>query len=134
MKNGLYLIAVLVSLSACSKSELSTNECDKLQDAVIGMNSSVLEKEINKLCHDLSPQSTTANDLIGHEDNINTLISRLETNCDIEAELVCYACIKTLPAQSEIKVTVNLLSGTYFKIIDISTPEDNKLSYENIHN
>lgn len=134
MKNSLILFAMLILLSACSKKEqLSTNECNNLQTAISEMNETVLEQEINELCNDLSPQSTTS-DPTGHEDNINTLISRFETNCEIEAELVCYACIKTFPAQSEIKLTVTLPSGTYVKIIDISTPDDKKLTYEGIHN
>lgn len=91
-----------------------------------------LTKQINNLCYDLSPQPTT-DDEIGHEENLNTLISRLETNCDIEAELVCNACIKTFPARSEIKVTATLLNGTYVKTIHIATPEENNLTYASIH-
>ncbi len=131
MKNVFFLLIVSFFFS-CSKDKLSKNECEDLKLAIINMDENALPKLINDLCHDLKPIPATGDDL-GHRQNINILMSRLETNCTIETELICYACIKTNPLETEIKVTVTTDTGTYASVIDIATPEADKLSYENIH-
>jgi hypothetical protein len=91
--------------------------------------SEVLTVQINYLLNDLEPESSTT-DGLGHGDNLEILIDRMTTQCDsIEAEILCYACIKTLPAQSEIAVHIDS-AGTYLsRTIDILTPDDGAMTY-----
>ena len=82
---------------------------------------------------DLFPEATN-NDAIGQSENMNLLIQRLNSQCaTMEATLLCYACIKTLPAQSEIRVLLDSLEFTVERVLDISTPDDEILNFVRIH-
>lgn len=108
-------------------------DCDNLKEGIIRLDSDIVQKEINKLLSDFKPQSTK-DDPIGHEKNINILIDRLNNNCDnCNAELFCYACIKTLPPQTEIVLEVDSSGTSINRIIDILTPADNKLQCLRVH-
>lgn len=92
-----------------------------------------MKAEINKLVTDLVP-SKTDSDPIGHKENLALLIEQLNIQCDnITAELICYACIKTGIAQSEILVTTDSLGTDINRVIDILTPDDDTLFGWAIH-
>ncbi len=88
---------------------------------------------IDDLCTTYLPQPTTM-DAIGHEKNINNLIQSINDDypCAV-ASLVCYACIETNPAISEIRIDVQIDSNNYFVVIDLFTPEDDVISFSNMH-
>ena len=69
-----------------------------------------------------------------HEKNINNLIQTINDDypCAV-ASLVCYACIETNPAISEIRIDVQIDSNNYFVVIDLFTPEDDVISFSNMH-
>ena len=82
---------------------------------------------------DLEP-SPTKDDRIGHRKNVDILINRINASCEqLSAEIICYACVLTLPAQTEIGVTVDSIGFSWSRTIDIFTPEDNILSFAGIH-
>lgn len=108
-------------------------DCNNLKTGIIEQDSEIVKSEINKLVSDLVPV-ITENDKIGHKKNINLLIERLNTQCNnISAELICYACIKTNPPQSEILVTTDSTGIEIKRVIDIMTPENAKLNCRGIH-
>jgi hypothetical protein len=134
MKNiGILLgILFLVVLSSCTKDKIESIDCELLTEALVNYNDEILKAEVDKLTIDLKPD-VGSNDIYGHSKNLNTLIDRLNTGCNIEASLFCYACIQTLPPQSEISILVDSSGTEVCRIIDISTPEDEILKFSGIH-
>ena len=118
----------MILLVGCSKNDEDNDQleidCNELKAALVNFNSEQLNFEINKLTQDLLP-SPTQSDEIGHFNNLNTLVDRINSNCpQIIATKECYACIETIPVQSEIKVMFDSLGNQIERIIDISTPSD----------
>ncbi len=65
---------------------------------------------------------------------IRKFINRINAECDnISAELICYACIKTSPPQSEILLTTDSASISVNRTLDILTSSEEKLSFVRIH-
>ena len=132
----LTLVTILViCLCACEKdSDVFNINCGSLvSGSILDKNLDIVRIEINKLTADLEP-SPTENDKIGHRQNFDILISRINTNCEqLTAHLMCYACNHTLPAQSYIGVSVDSSALAVTRIINISTPEDDVLSFAGIH-
>ena len=125
---------LLICLNGCERDDLEFNiDCDSLVEGIINMDSEAVRAEINELTVDLKP-STTADDNIGHRKNFDLLINRINTYCEeINAYMICYACIKTLPAQTEIAITVDSSGFPVTRTIDISTPDDNVLHCIRVH-
>lgn len=116
---------LLVMLIACEKKV----NCEVLSDALLQYDQEKVKTEINKLCSDLKPHGN-----IGQKENVNTLVNRLQTQCgNMDISLLCFACIETLPPQSEISVAINSSSTTVCRIIDIFIPDDDILSFRNVH-
>ncbi len=97
------------------------------------MDSDIVKSEINKLVNDLEPEKTDS-DHIGHKQNLDLLIKRLNTQCDnMTAEFICYACIETNPPQSEILVTTDSVGTAVKRVVDILTPDDDILYCVSVH-
>ena len=132
----LTLVTILViCLCACEKdSDVFNINCGSLVAGnIFNKNSDIVRNEINKLTADLEPHPTK-DDKIGHRQNFDILISRINASCEqLSAQLICYACVTTYPAQTHIGVTVDSSAIPITRIIDISTPEDNVLSFVRVH-
>ena len=130
------LLIIVSSLSSCKKildSNYYQIDNENLQKGIITYNSEIVCSEITKLLLDLKAKPS-ANDKFGQADNINKLIDRINTNCDnVTAELVCYACIYTLPPQSELKLSTDSSGVEVSRVLDILTPKDDILSCMHIH-
>jgi hypothetical protein len=139
MKNIIFLSVFTILLISCSKKDDDNDSqtlinCTNFRIALLNFDSEQLNLEINKLTLDLVP-IPIINDEIGHLNNLNELIERLNSNCkDIIATNECYACIETNPVQSEIKIELDSLGNQIERIIDISTPEDDVLVSLRMHN
>ena len=79
------------------------------------------------------PAASTTADEYGQAQNINILVQRLSQKCDITATLVCYSCIETLPAQSEIRISINQNGVTCDRTLDISVTPQHMLTYVGMH-
>jgi len=135
LKFILILFIILFS-SYCDESvntNLSVIDCENLKEGIINLNSDIVKSEIDKIAMDLKPNKSNVDS--AQIDNINILINRLNAQCkNINAELLCYSCIKTLPPQSEILVTTDSLGAEIKRVIDILTPSDSNLSCVSVHN
>lgn len=93
MKNKILIILFTILLISCSNNNDNPVEinCDNLKSALFNFDSEQLNLEINKLTQDLTPVPTPVDEL-GHSNNLNELIERLNSNCeDILATKQCYA-------------------------------------------
>jgi len=131
MKKTIYFVLILCLFIACGDNEPPAIQCEDLKQGIINNTDDLVRGVIDNLCSDLKP---TNDDVFGHKKNLNTLVQRFEDKCDVIANIFCYACIKTLPVQSEIIITFVQDSMTYSKTIDISTPDDDILFFAGMHN
>ena len=137
-KRFLLIITIMLccSFSTCKKifdTDFNQPNCENLQNGIIQSDSKTVCTEITKLLSDLHPD-TSSGDKFGHRKNLNVLVERINTSCDnVSAELLCYACIKTLPPQSEVKLSTDSSGVEIGRILDISTPEDDVLSCIRLH-
>ncbi len=134
-----FILFFVASISSCDKAVDDTEndweniDCDNLKSGIINIDSDSVRSEINKLVTDLEPVRTDS-DPIGHKENLDLLIEQLNTQCDnITVKLICYACIKTWPPQSEILVTTDSLGTDINRVVDILTPDDDTLYCLGIH-
>ena len=60
-------------------------------------------------------------------------LAQMIGGCGMTAQLACYDCIKTLPSQSEIKITLNIGGSIVEKVIDISYTPSNTMVFVHMH-
>jgi hypothetical protein len=124
-----FLLLSAILLGGCKKSSISNNACKQIKQAVVENDKELLKKEINNICAAI-PVVRTAADPDGLQNSLDILVKKLNASCGVSAESLCFFCIKTLPAQSEIRITVNAT----VRIIDISYNTDMKLVFVSMHN
>lgn len=107
--------------------------CNNLISGIINTDNTIVNSEIDKLTNGLSPKPT-ADDPLGHSANFETLLSRLNDCEQIQAELTCYGCIKTLPPISEILVKTDSSGIMIQRFIDFEANEQSNLKPIGIHN
>ncbi len=133
MKNLIYLSLFFLIISSCSNDEDDGIICHNFRTSLIFYLDDTASKEIRKLTDGLKSRPVDS-DPIGHKVNLERLIDRMNSNCSgIIATEVCYACIPTNPWISEIKVELDSAGFNILRIIDIDTPKDKKLIFNNIH-
>ncbi|WP_235291431.1 hypothetical protein [Portibacter lacus] len=133
MKNAIVLFLLTLFLLSCSKREDRVVNCANYKTALLSFDSDLLVAEMDKLTEDLLPVPIESDEL-GHHQNLKTLVSKLNSSCsEVSAEIKCYACVKTLPTQSEIKVELDSLGTEVVRVIDISTPENDPLQTLGAH-
>jgi len=131
----LLIFCTFLTLLSCEESDnIKSADPEILTEALVNLDSDALKTEMDKLTFDLKPDISSS-DSIGHSENLNKLIERLNSQSyDLDANLFCYACIKTNPLQSEISITVDSLGTEVCRIIDLLTINDRILSYRSVHN
>ena len=133
IKFVLGLFTFFFFISCNSSTEPNYFSSQDFSMGIINIDQDLAATEANKLLSDLFPK-TSSNDRYGHMENISTFINRINSECDnISAELICYACIKTYPPQSEILLTTDSASVSVNRTIDILTSSEVKLSFVRIH-
>ncbi|HZV70956.1 MAG TPA: hypothetical protein VFG10_15475 [Saprospiraceae bacterium] len=126
----LFLSGILLMTVACKDS--APKLCDALQNDLLNFNVPDIKDQLDEWLIGLHP-NPTKEDPTGHLNNLVDFINRLNEECDLEASLGCYACIKTFPAQTEIIIQVNGPGGNVQRSIDISTPESDIMTIVNVH-
>ena len=121
----LSILVLTTFLSSCRKENIS-NDCGNLKDGIATNDISKVEKAITNIITGL--QSKDYN-----ETNINALSQRMSSNCDVKVESTCFDCIKTLPSQTEIRLSVNSAGALNVKTIDLSYTPANKIIFHNMH-
>jgi hypothetical protein len=128
------LSTIFFILISCEKDgKIKNIECENFAEALIYLQSDSVKNVISKYTFDLNPNKKE-NDQFGHKENVDLLIERLNGHCDnIEVILGCYACIYTLPPQSEIIILTDSSGIEIKRVVDILTPNDGILRYAGIH-
>lgn len=126
------LILILAPVS-CEKSKYSeTRDCTILKDGLLKMNTEAVGSEISKITDGLQPLPSTQSEP-GHLRNLEIVIDQINYCNNLRAELSCYACIYTLPPQSEIVIMIDSSGRQVRRVLDIRTPVNDVLSFAGIH-
>ena len=86
------------------------------------------------LTQNLLPNPDSSDPILGHFENHHTLIRLLDEVACLEAWDICYACIETLPYQSEIRLVIHHNGQVLEKTMDVNTPKDGPLEFWRLHN
>lgn len=129
----LFFVSSLLIFSCENNDEKPNSECDNFLETIIYLKSDSGNNVVDILSDDLNPE-VTENDQWGHKENIDLLIDRLNMECEnISVGLGCYACIYTLPPQSELIISTDSAGVEIKRVIDILTPKDDILQYLGVH-
>jgi hypothetical protein len=101
-------------------------DSNKLKAAILAGKPDDVETEINKVCASLSNSSSNS------DYALTELSNAILVQCKLNASVLCYNCISTLPAQSELKIAVSYQGIQKVKIIDISR-SGNRLVFAGMH-
>lgn len=133
MKKIFLLLFISAALVSCKKQQSDTTmDCDQFKQGIVANSEDRVKAEIEKLCQDLLP-AVTATDEWGHRNNFIKLAQRISQQCGISAQADCYACIKTLPPQTEIVISFMNNGVQVKKILDITTSSTSRLAFLKMH-
>jgi uncharacterized membrane protein YvbJ len=126
MRKVTLMALLLVTLFfSCRKESISTR-CNNLKGGIVANDKDQVKTAITSFISGLQSNDYT-------EANINQLCQRISSSCDVQVEAFCFDCIKTLPGQTEIRISVNAGGASTSKIIDLSYTSTNKIVFQNMH-
>ncbi len=139
MKNSILLFVFILALTlvSCDSKEENNHlipkiDCDEFVSGLLTYDNEKLKTEFIKITIDLEPENTV-DDQFGHLENFQVIIDQLNM-CDlIFTQLLCYACIKTNPPQTELLITIDSSGHSVKRVIDLLTPSDNIISFIRVH-
>lgn len=132
---AVYFVAFLLLMTvACEKGNLHADlDCATFQESLIELNDTTVGNQLNVLTADLTPRPT-AEDPLGHAGNIETLIDRLQSQCDTyQVELRCYPCTYTLFAQTELAFALDSAGFAIERTVNLITPENEVPAFIHMH-
>jgi hypothetical protein len=113
----------LLAFSACDKDD-RPSDCDLLKTGISKTDPAKVKDAISGFIHRLPSLSQKHS-----AENLQKLADAIKRQCGANVQLLCYACIQTLPEMSEIKVSY---LGAY-AIIDISIDREGTMVYSSMH-
>jgi len=119
------LLLSAIVVQSCRK-ENTSNDCGSLKTGIATNNINEVKKAITNFIDALPSKEY-------NESNIAMLSQRLSTSCSVTVESTCFDCIKTLPSQTEIRISVTTAVATVAKTIDLSYTAANKIVFHNMH-
>ncbi|MEI9910965.1 MAG: hypothetical protein WDO71_15605 [Bacteroidota bacterium] len=119
-------MAGLLILAACKKEKIDQADCQRLQNGITTANKEEVKSVITKFISSLPSQTYS-------EQNLNKLVSIIRQQCGTGATVLCFDCIKTLPSQSEIRISYFGTAGPVEMTVDISYTISNKMVFLNMH-
>jgi len=133
MKKFFLFLLVVMALISCKKQQNDkAMDCNQFKQGIVANSEAAVKAEIEKLCQDLFPV-VIATDEWGHRENFVKLAQRISQQCGIDARVDCYACIKTLPPQTEIVVSFMNNGVQVKKTLDITTSSTSRLAFLQMH-
>lgn len=114
------LSLVLLGISACKK-EMPPPDINRFK-------SSLAQQDVKTLKNELSKFNVTYS-----KDGIKIFLANISKAYGVTSEQLCYSCIYTLPAQSEVKFSWMENGILIEKIVDLSYDSNNKIIVVGIH-
>ena len=117
--------AILLGSISCRK-EITNEDCERIKSGMLANNKDAVKTVINKFITRLSSETYT-------EENINKLTSMIDQECDLTCILLCFDCIKTLPSQTEIRISFSQSGSTVSKTLDLTYNSSDRIVFGNMH-
>lgn len=116
-----FIITITLLLASCKKDELTRVDCNRLKKGLLAEDVKMVSFALR---HQLGSYSGQ---------NINKLSESLSGRCNISVADVCFDCVHTYPAQTEIRVSIQQSGTLIKKVIDISPTDADRMRIVNIH-
>jgi hypothetical protein len=129
MKRLFIPIFIFCLFAGCKKS--GGIRCEGLVSAVQEDNIEMVKSMITAMASRFSPK-VSATDPDGHYQSYLELIGLL-SDCGFNAAGVCYGCVNTLPATSEIRVSLVQGVVEFVRIIDVAPDGSNRFVCTGMH-
>jgi hypothetical protein len=126
MQKAAVLFIVIITLLVSCRKETLRSDCEGLRNGLSADDAASVQTIITDFIAGLPNDSYDAN-------NINALASRISSECNVSAEVICFDCIQTLPSQSEIRISFDSAGGQIQKCIDLSYNAQNKIIFRAMH-
>ena len=101
-------------------------KCERLKNALTTEDRESAKSIITEFIRTLPSREYT-------EQILKILVSSLSKQCSISTVEYCFACIQTMPGESEIRLTFTSNQSNIVRAIDISYTPDNKMEFINVH-
>ncbi len=125
-----FTLLSLIFFSACEKEALITlddEQSEELCQAILDEDMAQVEEIFNSLVADLEPASLAGDR--AHEDNVDTLIDRLNSANCLSVTNFCFACGLSLPPFTSINLDIDFNGQQVSKILRFSTPSDDLMVF-----
>jgi hypothetical protein len=124
----LFAFVFFLFITGCEKEQEINTGCEELQSALVNADENKIEQAITEAISSLPSKLHT-------EQNLTALTLVLTNQCGVSAKVLCFRCIKTLPEQSEIRISATAGTGVVNKTIDISaiSISDERMKFVNMH-
>lgn len=117
---------IMISLNAGCKKESEEANCQQFKNSIISADKEQVKTIISQYITALPSSNYT-------EQNLNALAGSVQQHCTMNALVLCFDCIQTLPSQTEIRISFLNGATTVEKTIDISYNSNNKMVFHNLH-
>jgi len=124
---SIFTYSIFFLLLSCKQEE---ENCETLRDDLIAFNLAEVKSELDIWLGELQPD---LEDPDIHFHNLKSFILRLESDCMLDASMVCFACIETYPPQTEIKIKLDSAGHQIHRILDVLTPSDSVMTISSMH-
>lgn len=131
MKQFFYAF-LLVAVIGCSKEKSEPADCKNLKQGLENRDNKLVAAEIDQLAAG-TITITAFIDMRVQRENFDRLLERLNSNCKMTAEEVCFNCIDTYPQMSEIRVSFWSGGQRIERIIDVYMMPDSQIRFAAIH-
>ena len=117
----LQVFTISLLISGCKKNSDKGFDCDRFKQGVLADDKASVATALGGLLTSYS------------RENINQLAEAASRQCNINATVLCFDCIYTNTAQTEIKITFTQDGTTVDKVLDISYSSGNKMTIVGVH-
>lgn len=115
------ILIMTLLLSACKKEGDDGFDCSRFRQGVVANDKDKVAASLGGLLTSYS------------RENLNQLAGAVSSRCGINATVLCFDCVYTLPAQSELKISFTEGGTTIDKVLDISYSSGNKMRIVGMH-
>ena len=124
----LFAFVCFLFITGCEKEQEINTGCEELQSVLVNADENKIKQAITEAINSLPSKVHT-------EQNLTALSLILSNQCGVSAKVLCFRCIKTLPEQSEIRISATDGTGVVNKTIDISAISigDERMKFVNMH-
>ena len=122
----LIVFAGITLVLACNKAEIISEDCERLQHGITTSDKDEVKAIITKFINSLSSQEYS-------QQNLNSLVARINQQCDVSASTICFDCIDTNPSQSEIRITCQGSGAPVERTVDLSYTTAHDMVFRNLH-